>query len=360
MSVHRVSAAAVLDGLVPWDTLIDARSPAEFALDALPGAVNWPSLDDQQRQEIGTLYKQVSPFEANKLGAAWVAANIAQHIQTHVLHKPRDWKPLIYCWRGGKRSGALALVLGQIGFRTAVVEGGYKAWRAGVVQQLPTLCESLAFRVLCGPTGSGKTRLLQTLHAMGEQVLDLEALAEHRSSVLGRIPGVEQPSQKRFETRVWQTLSCMDLNRPVYVESESRKVGDVAVPEPLILRMRAAPCVRMVLPDDRRVSLLLEDYPHLPMQSAWLKERLNALVALRGRQQVDQWQSLVEQGNWRVLVASLLSGHYDPGYQRSTSNAFPRSVGAPAIQMEGLGHADFERAARQTQAAFDGLSAAPR
>ncbi len=355
MSLHSVCAAAVLDDHATWGTLIDARSPREFDHDAIPGAVNWPSLNDQQRHEIGTLYKQVSPFEANKLGAALVAANIAQHIHTHVLNKPRDWQPLVYCWRGGKRSGALALVLSQIGFRTSVLEGGYKAWRSALLMRLPVLCETLQLRVLCGPTGSGKTRLLQALQSQGEQVLDLEALANHRSSVLGRVPGVDQPSQKRFETRIWQALSAMDPTRPVYIEGESRKVGDVAVPEPLILRMRSAACTKLRLADPLRVALLLEDYPHLLLQDGHLKERLQALLALRGRAQVLQWQTQVDQGHWEALAASLLQAHYDPGYERSTNHAFPRSAGAPVVDICGLSNSDFERAAQEVVFAFNQL-----
>jgi tRNA 2-selenouridine synthase len=247
------------------------------------------------------------------------------------------------------------LVLSQIGFRTSVLEGGYKAWRSGLIQQLPALCESLRLRVLCGPTGSGKTRLLQVLQAQGQQVLDLEALADHRSSVLGRVPGVDQPSQKHFETRIWQALTAMDASRPVYVESESRKVGDVAIPEPLIMRMRAADCTKVHLADPLRVALLLEDYPHLPLQGTWLKQRLQALVNLRGRAQVSKWQQWVDEGQWPVLVGSLLSTHYDPGYERSTQHAFPKSVGSPTVHVGGLSQSDFELAAQQLVAAFDAL-----
>ena len=206
MSVHRIDAGAALAQLGAFSAVIDARSESEWAHDHLPGALNWPSLHDDERARVGTMYKQVSPFEAQKLGAALVARNIAAHIEREVMDKPKNWQPLLYCWRGGQRSGALGLILGQIGFRVQVIEGGYKAFRRAMLADLPARVQRLQYRVVCGPTGSGKTRLLHALHAAGAQVLDLEALASHRASVLGLIPGHPQPSQKRFEMLVWDTL----------------------------------------------------------------------------------------------------------------------------------------------------------
>ena len=154
--MHR--GAAQLDD---FDTIIDARSEDEFALDHLPGAVNWPTLDNEQRQEVGTLYKQVNPFEARKRGAAIAARNIARHIEPRgAWTNPFDWKPLTYCWRGGQRSGSLSLVLDQIGFRVSIVEGGYKAFRAAVLADTERLAGLFDYRVVCGTTGSGKTRLV--------------------------------------------------------------------------------------------------------------------------------------------------------------------------------------------------------
>jgi tRNA 2-selenouridine synthase len=322
MSLVTLPAAVAMERLANFDAVIDARSESEYAEDHLPRAVNWPSLDDAQRAEVGTLYKQVSPFEARKLGAALVAANIARHIEREIRDKPKDWQPLVYCWRGGQRSGSLALVLGQIGFRVSLVEGGYKAFRTALLAAMPRLVARLKYRVVCGPTGSGKTRLLQALDAAGAQVLDLEALASHRSSVLGLIPGQPQPSQKRFDTLVWEKLRSFDPARPVYVESESRKVGNLAVPEALIGAMRASPCLRLDLPDDERVRLLLEDYAFFSREPDFFCERLEALVQLRGREQVDAWQKQVRAGDVEAVVRELLVKHYDPGYASSTRRNF--------------------------------------
>jgi tRNA 2-selenouridine synthase len=331
VSVHPIPAAEAIARLADFDAVIDARSESEHAEDRLPGAVNWPSLDDAQRIEVGTLYKQVSPFEARKRGAALVAANIARHIERHVMDKPKGWHPLVYCWRGGQRSGALSLVLGQIGFRVSLVEGGYKAFRHAVLAQLPALAQRLQYRVICGPTGAGKTRLLQALAAEGAQVLDLEALASHRSSVLGVIPGQPQPSQKGFDTRVWQALRAFDASRPVFVESESRKVGNVAVPEALIDAMRASACLRLELPEDQRVGLLLEDYAFFASDPAFFCQRLEALVQIRGKAQVAAWQEAVRAGRTEDVVRDLLVKHYDPGYAASTARNFVHFADAPVV-----------------------------
>jgi tRNA 2-selenouridine synthase len=331
LSVHVLPAAEAIARLDEFDAIIDARSESEYAEDRLPGAVNWPSLDDAQRHEVGTLYKQVSPFEARKRGASLVAANISRHIAAHVMDKPKTWRPLAYCWRGGQRSGSLALVLGQIGFKVHLVEGGYKAFRQAVLAQLPELAASLHYRVVCGPTGSGKTRLLQALEASGAQVLDLEALASHRSSVLGLIPGQPQPTQKRFDTLVWERLRRFDPRRPVFVESESRKVGNVAVPDALMARMRASPCVRLELSEDERVQLLLEDYAFFRAQPEFFCERLAALTQLRGREQVADWQAQVRSGGIERVVRELLVKHYDPGYATSTARNFEGFSGADVV-----------------------------
>ena len=331
MSVRPISAGEAVTRLGEFDAVIDARSEGEFAEDRLPGAVNWPSLNDAERHEVGTLYKQVSPFDARKRGASLVAANIARHIAREVMDKPKGWKPLVYCWRGGQRSGSLSLVLGQIGFTVHIIEGGYKAFRAAMLAQFPALAQQLSYRVVCGPTGSGKTRLLQALDAAGAQVLDLEGLASHRSSVLGLIPGQPQPTQKRFDTLVWDKLRSFDPARPVYVESESKKVGNVAVPEALISAMRASECLRLDLADDERVQLLLEDYAFFSRDTEFFCGRLDALTQLRGREQVQAWQAQVRAGDVESVVRELLVKHYDPGYAGSTQRNFKGFEAARAI-----------------------------
>ncbi len=323
MGLHRITAAdalARLDG--GFSAVVDVRSPAEFAQDHLPGAHNWPVLDDEERRLVGTEYVQVSPFTARKRGAALVAMNIARHVQTHVMALDRDWRPLVYCWRGGQRSAALATVLGQIGFNVHVLDGGYQAFRRAVLAELQTLPATLTLRVLCGRTGSGKSRLLQALAAEGAQVLDLEALACHRGSVLGPLPGQPQPTQKAFETLLWQALRGFDPRRPVFVEGESRTIGRLRVPEPLLLHLRAAACVRLELPVAERVRLLLADYHHFVDDVESFCERLQGLRELRGAAVVEQWQQRARGGALAEVVEELLAQHYDPQYERSMARNF--------------------------------------
>jgi tRNA 2-selenouridine synthase len=347
MSLNTMPAAEVLAQLDGFDSVIDARSEAEFALDHLPGALNWPTLNDEERQLIGTTYVQVNAFEAKKSGAAIAARNIAHHIENHVMAKPREWRPLAYCWRGGKRSGALSLVLDQIGFRVTLVEGGYKAFRAAMLLDIAQRVSQLDFHVICGTTGSGKTRLLQALAEAGAQVLDLEALAQHRSSVLGAIPGQTQPTQKRFDTLIWDTLRGFDPQRPVFVESESKKVGNVAVPLSLVERMRASPCWDLTLPMDERVALLLEDYDFFVKDKTHFCERLDVLAEFRGKVVVQGWKEQVAMGLWSPVVQDLLVQHYDPVYLQSMQRNFVQYSQAQPITPGDRSLASMGRLAQQ-------------
>jgi tRNA 2-selenouridine synthase len=354
MSLSILPAAELIGRLHEFDTLIDARSEGEFAEDHFPGAVNWPTLNNDERRDIGTLYKQVNAFEAKKRGAAIAARNIAGHIDREVIDKPKDWKPLAYCWRGGQRSGSLTLILSQIGFRVTLVEGGYKAFRAAVVQDIPRLVSSLNLRVICGTTGSGKTRLLKALSAQGAQIIDLEGLANHRSSVLGAIPGLAQPTQKRYDTVVWDTLRRLDPARPVYIESESKKVGNVSVPVSLIEAMRGSQCLNLVLPDTERVSLLMEDYDFFLHDIGHFCERLQVLAEFKGKVIVDGWISSVKAGNIEPVVQELLTHHYDPVYLQSMRRNFSKFEDAKTIAPEDHSMGAMTRLAQKMLELVDG------
>ena len=331
-----MAVAAALAAEAGFDDLIDVRSPAEFAEDHLPSAVNWPVLDDEERRRVGTLYVQTSPLAARKLGAALVARRIAALLEAQVLDRPREWRPLVYCWRGGQRSGSLALVLSQIGFRTAQLQGGYKAFRAHVRTELETLPARFAYRVLCGRTGSGKTRLLQALREAGAQVLDLEGLARHRGSILGALPGQPQPTQKAFDTAVWRSLAGFDAARPVFVESESARIGSLRVPEALlaVLHGPQGRCLRLDTDDAARIALLLDDYRGSTLDAEPLCKLLDGLVELRGRERVGRWQALARSGRWPELAAALMAEHYDPLYERSMRRSFSGLAVAPAIHLQ--------------------------
>jgi tRNA 2-selenouridine synthase len=316
-----LSFEEILPRLESFDAIIDARSPSEFALDHLPGAINCPVLDDTQRVEVGTLYKQTSAFEAKKVGAALVAKNIGRHLETLWLDKPREWQPLIYCWRGGNRSGSMAHILAKVGWPVVQLDGGYKAFRQHVSSALEQ-APAVEFNVICGTTGSGKSRLLEVLDSIGAQVLDLERLAAHRGSVLGNLPSTPQPSQKAFETAIWQQLRKFDPARPVFVEAESKKVGNLRVPGPVMDRMRASPCISLQLSRPKRVRLLMEDYEHFARDPALLNGQLDCLTSLHGREKIGRWQDMARDGRMDELVDELLVQHYDPAYTRSIDRNF--------------------------------------
>jgi len=351
MPVRPIAAHEALQHIDTFDLVIDARTEDEYALDHLPTAVNWPTLDNQERIDIGTMYKQVNAFEAKKRGAALSARNIAAHIEREVLDKPKNWRPLVYCWRGGNRSGALATILGAIGFQVSLVEGGYKAARQALVIDTEAQAKRLQYRVVCGPTGSGKTRLLQALEVAGAQVLDLEALACHRSSVLGHIPGTPQPSQKRFDSLIWDALRRFDPSRPVFVESESKKVGNLRVPDALMDAMRASDCIDVQLSDTERVALLMEDYDFFVQDGAFFCERLQALTELRGHAVVKAWTELVHTGHTPQVVSELLTQHYDPVYAASIQRNFERYGQALPLVLADRSPAEMARAAQSLVAA---------
>jgi tRNA 2-selenouridine synthase len=345
--------AVTLAHLAEFDEVIDVRSPSEFALDHVPDSVNCPVLDDAERASVGTLYQQASPFDAKKIGAALVSRNIARHIEERFRGRGRDWRPLVYCWRGGKRSGAMAHVLREIGWPAATLEGGYREYRREVVRQLEDLPARLRFEVICGATGSGKSRLLEALAARGAQVLDLEGIARHRGSVLGDLPGDPQPSQKMFDSRVWDRLRRFDPSRTVFVEAESRKIGQLQVPGALLERMRGSPCVRVEAPVAERVRFLTSEYRHFLEAPGRLKEQLACLRGLHGSEVLDGWMKQVDEGDWPGLVTELLVKHYDPAYRRSIFKNYRGSAQGRVLDLTTLSGEEFGRAA-------DGLAVASR
>ncbi|GAC1519853.1 MAG: tRNA 2-selenouridine(34) synthase MnmH [Collimonas sp.] len=341
----------LLPRLAEFDAIIDVRSPSEFAEDRIPNAINCPVLDDQERIRIGSMYKQVNAFEAKKIGAALVAKNIARHIETHFLDKPKDWKPLIYCWRGGNRSGSMAHILARIGWPVVQLDGGYKNYRQHVNQHLPEIADTMSWRVICGTTGSGKSRLLQSLQRQGAQVLDLEHIALHKGSVLGGLPDLPQPSQKYFESQIWQTLRQFDTRRPVYVESESKKVGNLRVPDRVIQTMRNAPCIALNLAMPDRVRLLMQEYAHFVQNPENLNRQLDCLVSLHGKEKIQQWKRYANEGQMTELVTQLLAQHYDPVYVRSIDKNFTQYPAAQSIDLNGISDDDFESVAKAMLAA---------
>lgn len=307
-----------------FDEIIDVRSPSEFAEDHLPGAINLPVLNDEERARIGTIYKQVDTFLARRDGAAIIAERSASYLRGHFANKDPSYFPLVYCWRGGMRSNSLAVILAAVGWRTGVVTGGYREYRRETVRWFAEdpLLDKIKLVVLAALTGSAKTDVLRKMKADGAQVLDLEGLAVHRGSLLGNEPDQEQPSQKLFESRLRSALLEFDLEKTVYVESESHRIGKVQIPVRLFRRIKAAPVVELLVPRPERARYLLETYAHFCADRDSLKARLAMLEKVRGQKQIDDWGAMIDAGDWQGFVEHMLEFHYDPAYRRSRKTLF--------------------------------------
>lgn len=342
---------ATVAQLENFDEIIDVRTPAEFAEDRIPGAVNLPVLDNEQRIVVGTIYKQQSPFEARRIGGAMVAENIARHVYAYMHDKPRRWRPLVYCWRGGQRSGAFVSWLRMIGWDASQLAGGYKQFRHHVIETLRTVVPQLRLRMVCGATGSAKTRVLEALARHGAQVLDLEDLAAHKGSVLGALPDRPQPTQKGFETGLYERIRTLDPGRIVFVEAESRKIGRVHVPDPLIAAMRAAPCIGIEAERDARLEFLVRDYAYLGADIPCLRSNIERLRGLQSNETITRWHELAEGGNMPTLFGEFIDLHYDPLYKRSQGGNFPGLKDAPRFDTADLSAEGIDRLACQILAA---------
>lgn len=308
-----VSAAA----LQRFDLIIDVRSPGEYAEDHLPGAVNMPVLDDAERAEIGTTYVQVSAFEARRAGAALVARNAAKHLETALSDKPKRFRPLVYCWRGGMRSNSMATILAAVGWPVAVLEGGYQTWRRAVMAGIEAASPELELILIDGQTGTAKTALLDVLSRKGEQVVDLEGLARHRGSAFGGFSNAPQPSQKAFETALWCALEGVDPSRPVFVEAESARIGSVRLPSPLWTQMKVASRIEITAPMAERARFLATAYADIVQDPEQACAALELISPFHPRDQIAHWRELALQGQPETLAAELMSAHYDPAYDRA-------------------------------------------
>ena len=336
-----------------FDAILDVRSPAEFALDHLPGAINLPVLDDAQRAAVGTEYVQGSKFLARRSGAALVARNIAAHLEDALGDRDGSFKPLVYCWRGGQRSGAMVTVMDQVGWPVTVLEGGYQTWRRQVKAALYDTPAPHRLVLLDGPTGAGKTALLDAVAARGVQTLDLEALAAHRGSLFGAMPG-GQPSQKAFESRLHDALSRLDPARRVLVEAESSKIGARVIPPSLWAAMSAAPAIRLESPVEVRAARTVRDYAAIAADPDALDRALTRLPRHLSKQVVAGWRALAAAGEVEALAAELIVHHYDPAYRRQGGTA---RTEVARVEIGSLDEAALGQAADHVAAAMDRLSA---
>lgn len=334
-----------------FDEVIDVRSPAEWLEDRMPGAISLPVLDNEERARVGTIYKQVNPFTARKLGAALVARNAAKHIEGPLAEKPGGWRPLVYCWRGGQRSNSFAMILSQIGWRVEVVAGGYKSWRGLVVKALYETAFPSRVVLLDGNTGTAKTGLLPLLKARGVQVIDLEGLANHRGSLFGAMPG-GQPAQRGFESALAMEVARLDPSLPVVIEAESSKVGDLRLPTELWKAMRAAPRLEIDAPRSARAEYLARAYVDMVEDAGKLTAVIDRLRPLHAAAVIEDWHRMVAAGAHVALADDLMARHYDPRYLRHRER-----IGAAqeTVAVEGLGPQDLEALADRVAARVGAL-----
>jgi tRNA 2-selenouridine synthase len=345
MARIEVLEAADSQSLAPFDALIDVRTPAEFAEDHVPGAINLPVLSDAERAEVGTIYVQESPFRANRIGAAYVSRNIARHLEEALADKSPAFHPLIYCWRGGQRSNAMATILSRVGWRTGVLAGGYRTYRRHVQARLYDQDWPLRLVLIDGNTGSGKTEVLGRLQALGVQTLDLEDLAGHRGSLFGALAGRPQPRQKMFESQLLRQLEALDLERPVVVEAESSKIGDLMVPPALWRVMQAAPRIEMAAPRGARARYLVSAYGDIIADREALETAFLRLPVHPSQRRLEDWRRMAADGEYEALAEALIELHYDPAYNRSRKKHGRSPI--TAISLETLDDASLAEAARR-------------
>ena len=348
MASIQIVETADHDALAPFADIIDVRSPGEFAEDHLPGAVNLPVLTNAQRAEVGTIYVQESRFKASRIGAAYVARNIALHLEAALAARTGEFHPLIYCWRGGTRSNAMAIILSQVGWRTSVLKGGYKTYRRHVTARLYDQPIDLKLVLLDGRTGTGKTEILARLAALGVQTLDLEGLAGHRGSLFGAIAGHDQPSQKMFESRLLAAMDALDPSRPVVVEAESSKIGERMNPPALWSAMLAAPRIELAAPLEARARYLVCAYADIIADRAALEAAFARLPTHPGQKRLDDWRGLADAGEFEALAGALMELHYDPAYDRSSRKDTRRRLGE--VTMDDLDDAGQATAAERIAA----------
>ncbi len=327
------------DGSASFDEIIDVRSPSEFLEDHIPGAINLPVLDDEQRALVGTIYKQSSPFEARKLGAALISENIAGHIRRHFIERDKSYRAFLYCWRGGQRSHSMATILAAIGWRVTLLEGGYRTYRREVLRGIQSISQSIRMVLVGGLTGTGKTEILHHLRDLGHQVLDLENLASHRGSALGALPGTAQPSQKYFESLLFQKLTQFDPGRVVFSESESHRIGSIRLPPDFWNSFKKSPVIEVTAPLEVRARFLVDGYPEYISQPEQL---LLDLSSARRFANTPAWHALIqclENSRWVEAARLMLEHHYDPAYRGSIHKWFGeplRVFTLPALRSDDL------------------------
>ncbi len=299
--------------------LVDVRSPAEFAQGHIPGAVNIPLFDNDERAIVGIGYKNGGKEHAVQLGLEIVGPKLANFVKQAKRLAPKK-EILIHCWRGGMRSGSMAWLFETAGMKTYTLEGGYKAYRRYIREQFSRPVKML---VLGGYTGSGKTDILKILEKQGEQFLDIEGIAHHKGSVFGPLGQRPQPTNEQFENNLADVWRKFDFSRTLWTEDESRQLGKCVLPDPLFFQLREAPLIKIVVPKNERVKRLVKEYGEFPMEA--LEEQLVKIRERLGGQNLKEALAALKTGDLEK-VASLTLQYYDKAYAHGASQRPPENV----------------------------------
>ncbi len=298
---------------MPDRVLLDVRTPAEYAHGHIPGALNLPLFSDEERAVVGTLYKQVSKEKAFLKGLDFAGAKMSWYV-TEAMKLAPEKKVLVHCWRGGMRSGSLATLLRFAGFEVETLPGGYKAYRNFILENFAE--RKASFVVLGGKTGSGKTEILAHLRNMGEQVIDLEALAHHKGSTFGALGEAPQPQVEQFENNLFEVFSKIDTQRRTWVENESRSIGRVYIPQGFWDQIKSSRLIHVEMPFENRVGRLAKDYAHFPKEE--IENALRKIQKRMGGQHVKAALEAFQNGDIAAATAIALQ-YYDKSYAHATS-----------------------------------------
>jgi tRNA 2-selenouridine synthase len=300
--------------------LLDVRSPGEYESGHIPGAVSFPLFSDEERAVVGTLYKKKGHDAALLKGLEFVGLKMADYVRLAGKLVP-DKKLYIHCWRGGQRSASMAWLLETAGFDVQLISGGYKAFRKYIHQQFEDSIHP--FIVLGGPTGSGKTAILQALGELGEQIINLEALAHHKGSAFGSIGEPAQPSVEQFENNLFEVFHALDNTKRTWVENESRSIGRVFQPQGFWQQFRKSIYIGLVIPFEDRLKNLVQQYGAFPKEA--LIESFIKINKKLGGQHVQAAIAFLEQGDVTAAGAIALK-YYDKSYPLANAKCdFSRS-----------------------------------
>jgi len=300
--------------------LIDVRTPAEHEKGAIPGSVNIPIFSNPQRAEVGTLYKQKGGLEAICRGLDFVGPEMSALLRKGVELAGENGRLLVHCWRGGMRSASMAWLFSLAGIECSLLEGGYKQYRAYILEKLANARNII---VLGGLTGSGKTEILNVLADKGEQVIDLEGLAKHRGSAFGAIGMPPQPTSEQFANLLFNELSALDQDRRIFVEDESLNIGSVFMPEEFYSIIRNTKVIAVMCDADNRMPRLLDEYGRMPLDK--LRSSIGRIRKRLGNENTDNALTAIDNDNMQEAIKIVLA-YYDKSYKFGLSKRNPESI----------------------------------